>query len=193
MRVDLATPSISTSFINCEKDIELILRKLFIESKPYSDTLKRLLVINQKDCLDNKTSEVYNKIIKDMSLKKLRDEGYIKLEPKLSFQESEERKSHIFISLDNFIPNASNPQYRDFNIFFDILCHTDDWDLGDYRLRPLKIAGYIDGILNKTKMNNIGRFEFLGCNELIMDESLSGYTLGYRVINDIEEDKKSNA
>lgn len=193
MRVDLAMPSISMSFINCEKDIEAILRKLFIESKPYSDILKRLLMINQKDCLDNTESAVYNRIIKDASLKVLRDEGYIKLEPKLKLEEMEEKKNHIFISLDNFVPNATNPQYRDFNIFFDIVCHSDNWDLGNYRLRPLKIAGYIDGILNKAKMNNIGRFEFLGCQELLLDEVFSGYTLGYRVINDIEEDKKPNA
>lgn len=193
MRVDLAMPSISMSFINCEKDIEAILRKLFIESKPYSDILKRLLVINQKDCLDNIDSDVYKRIIKDTTLKTLRDNGYIKLEPKLRIEENEDRKSHIFISLDNFVPNATNPQYRDFNIFFDIVCHSDDWDLGNYRLRPLKIAGYIDGILNKAKLNNIGRFEFMGCQELVMDEVFSGYTLGYRVINDIEEDKKPNA
>ena len=41
---------------------------------------------------------------------------------------------------------------------FDIICHTDYWNLGDYRLRPLKIAGYIDGILNKSKLTGIGTF-----------------------------------
>ena len=29
----------SSSFLSCQKDIETILRKLFIESKPYSDYL----------------------------------------------------------------------------------------------------------------------------------------------------------
>lgn len=55
MKVDLVMKKIdfSTSFLSCEKDAESILRKLFIESRPYSDYLKRLLVINTKDCLDN--------------------------------------------------------------------------------------------------------------------------------------------
>ena len=44
-----------SSFLSCPKDIEEILRKLFLSSKPFSDDLKRLLVINTKDCLDNKT------------------------------------------------------------------------------------------------------------------------------------------
>ena len=48
----------NSSFLSCEKDIETILKKLFIESKPYSDILKRLLVINTKDCLED-NSEVF--------------------------------------------------------------------------------------------------------------------------------------
>jgi hypothetical protein len=49
----------TSSFLSCEKDLEAILKKLFIESQPYSDDLKRLLVINTKDCLDNKTNPIY--------------------------------------------------------------------------------------------------------------------------------------
>jgi hypothetical protein len=39
------TQPISSSFLSCEKDTELILKKLFVESRPYSDVLKRLLVV----------------------------------------------------------------------------------------------------------------------------------------------------
>ena len=85
MKKDLALrPTDFTSyFLSCEKDLESILRKLFVESQPYSNQLKKLLVINTKDCLDNKTSQVYNNAIKDMSLAKLREYGYIKFEPKV--------------------------------------------------------------------------------------------------------------
>jgi hypothetical protein len=55
--------------------------------------------------------------------------------------------------------------------------------MGNYRLRPLKICGYIDGILNNTKLSGIGTFQFAGCNELILDENLSGYTLIYRAVH----------
>jgi hypothetical protein len=172
-----------SSFLSCEKDIETILRRLFIESKPYSDLLKRLLVINTKDCLDNEDSEVIEKTIQEMSLAKLIQEGYIKLAPKITMPEHEEVKSYIIISMDNFSENASNPYYRDCTVSFDILCHTDYWDIGNYRIRPLKIAGYIDGLLNHAKLSGIGTFDFIGCNELVLNEDLSGYTLSYRAIH----------
>ena len=183
MKRNLAVTNIHSSFLSCEKDMETILKKLFIESRPYSDELKRLLVINTKDCLDNKTSDVYNEKIKEMTVAKLREEGYIKMEPKIRFPEHEEVKSYIIISFDNFATNEKNPQFRDCTVSFDIICHTDYWDIGDYRLRPLKIVGYIDGLLNNTKLSGIGTFNFAGCNELILNEDLSGYTLSYRAIH----------
>lgn len=189
MKKDLALRPVdfTSSFLSCEKDLEEILRRLFIESQPYSDELKKLLVINTKDCLDNKTSEVYKNAIKDMSLAKLRDEGYIKFEPKVKMPEHEEIKSYLIFSFDNFVPNQKNPEYRDCNVYIDILCHTDCWDLGNFRIRPLKIAGYIDGILNKARLSGIGTFQFAGCNELVLDETLSGYTLSYSAIHGTDD------
>ncbi len=179
----ITSSQFSSSFLSCEKDIEEILKKLFISSKPYSDILKRLLVINTKDCLDNENSAVIQQKLDEMNLAKLKQMGYIKLEPKIKFGEHEEVKAYILISCDNFAPNETNPYYRDCTVTFDIICHTDYWDLGNYRIRPLKIAGYIDGILNKAKLSGIGTFNFLGCNQLILNEELSGYTLMYHAIH----------
>ena len=188
MRRDLALSPLqfTFSFLSCEKDLEAILRKLFVESQPYSDDLKRLLVINMKDCLDDKTNPIYVNAIKDMSLAKLREEGYIKLEPKISMREHEEVKSYLVFSLDNF-QLSSNPEFRDCTINIDVLCHTDEWDLGNFRLRPLKICGYIDGILNKARFSGIGQLQFMGCNELVLDETLSGYTLTYRAFHGTDD------
>lgn len=169
----------NSSFLSCEKDTESIVNKLFVESRPYSDELKRLLIINTKDCLDDKTNPTYNEKIKKTSVKDLREQGYIRLEPKITFKENEEVKSYIVISFDNFVPNEGNDYYRDCVIMIDVLCHTDYWDLGNYRLRPLKIAGFIDGILNKAKLSGIGTLQFIGMNELVLDETLSGYCLMY--------------
>ena len=168
-----------SSFLSCEKDTETIIKKLFVDSRPYSDELKRLLLINTKDCLDDKTNPTYNKKIAETSISNLRDEGYIRLEPKLTLKENEEVKSYLVISYDNFVPNENNDYYRDCVIMIDILCHTDYWDMGNYRMRPLKIAGYIDGILNKAKLSGIGTLQFIGCNELVLNEILSGYCLMY--------------
>lgn len=189
MKKDLALrpTDFTSSFLSCEKDLESILRKLFVESQPYSNQLKKLLVINTKDCLDNKTSQVYNNAIKDMSLAKLREQGYIKFEPKIKMPEHEDIKSYLVISFDNFKSNYNNPQFRDCNVFIDVLCHTDYWDLGGFRLRPLKICGYIDGILNNARLSGIGTFQFSGCNELVLDETLSGYTLSYAAIHGTDD------
>lgn len=179
-----------SSFLSCEKDTESIIKKLFVDSKPYSDILKRLLIINTPDCLDDMTNQVYLDKIRQTSVADLSKQGYVRLNPKITMGENEEVKSYIVISFDNFRPNESNPYYRDCTVMIDILCHTDYWDIGNYRLRPIKIAGYIDGILNGTKLSGIGSFNFLGCNELVLSENLSGYCLVYDAthgVDDIEQ------
>ena len=183
MKRDVIMPAskFNSSFLSCQKDIETILRKLFIESKPYSDYLKRLLIINTEDCLDT-DNPIYNEQIKK-SLKEIIDEGYISFIPKIKFGEHEKVKSYLVISIDNFSSNSTNPYYRDCTVNFDIICHTDCWDIGDYQVRPLKIVGYIDGILNECKLSGIGTFNFLGCNQLLLNQELSGYTLSYRAVH----------
>lgn len=189
MKKDLARADIRSSFLSCEKDTEIILRRLFIENKPYSDVLKKLLIINTKDCLTSNNQNYTNKI-NSLNLKDLRDKGYIRLEPKIKFGEHEEVKSYILLSFNNFTPNENNPEYRDCTVTFDIVCHTDYWDIQNYCLRPIKIAGFIDGILNNSKLTGIGKFHFMGCKELILNEDLSGYTLMYRAVHDVDGDDK---
>ena len=183
MTKNLARFDLKSSFLSCEKDTDTILRKLFIESRPFSDTLKRLLVISTKDCLDNTTSEVYNKKIQEMSVKKLIDEGYIRLAPKLNLHENEEIKSYVFITFDHFTPNATNPEFRDCIVNIDVLSHTDYWDIGDCRQRPIKICGYIDAILNNAKLSGIGLLEFAGAQQFVLNDDFSGYSLLYRAVH----------
>lgn len=171
----MTTSPLKSSFFSCEKDAEAVIKKLFVSSQPYSDQLKRLLVINTKDCLDN-SNKSYSEIVKNTSVKELMEGKYITLVPKIKSKEHEEVKSYIILTFDNFV-ETSNPEYRDCTVSFDILCHTDYWYLGDYQLRPLKIAGIIDGLLNNTKLSGIGELQFLGLNQLILSEDLSGYTL----------------
>lgn len=183
--------NIYSSFLSVEKDIELILRKLFFDNQPHNKQLLRLLVINTKDCLSNQTNQDYINKINNMNLSDLINEEYIKLSPKIKMPEHEKVKSYIIISFDNFIENANNPEFRDCTISFDIVCHTDYWVMDNYQIRPIKIIGYIDGILNKARLTGIGTLNYIGCNELILDENLSGYTLSYRAIHS-SEDKTEN-
>lgn len=181
MKKDLVKP-IYSSFLSCEKDFETILKKLFFDDRKRADILKRLLIVNAPDCLDNETSPVYAAAI-NKSVKQMKDEGYIRIVPKIEFSEHEEVKSYILISFDNFTPNEENPEFRDCTVHIDILCHTDCWDIGNFRIRPLKIAGYIDGLLNESKLSGIGTLNFLGCNELVLSSDLSGYSLMYRAVH----------
>ena len=178
----ILTKPIKSSFYSCEKDAETIIKKLFVSSKPYSDELKRLLVINAKDCLDN-SNENYHKIVENTSVKELMESNYITLVPKVKIKEHEEVKSYIIITFDNFVTADENPEYRNCTVSFDIICHTDYWDLGNYMLRPLKIAGIIDGILDNCKLSGIGTFQFLGLSQLVFNEDLSGYTLIYQAVH----------
>lgn len=200
MRKDLiATQPIYSSFLSVEKDVETILKTLFITTKPYSDLLKRLLVINKPDCLDMDNQE-YQKMIDSKSLGDLINEGYIRLNPKIARTEFENIRSFILINFDNFT-QTSNPEFRDCIVNFDIICYMDEWCLDDYRIRPLKICGYIDGILNsvtdknkisyskKIKLSGFGEYQFLGCNEGILNEDISMYTLSYRAVH-FTEDRK---
>lgn len=173
------TGEFKSSFLSCEKDTEEIIKKLFVDSRPYSDMLKRLLIINTKDCLYDMTNQKYIDRINSMTVQKLREDGYIRLEPKIPFGENEEIRSYIRISFDNFTPTRSNEYFRDCILEIDILCHPEYWDLGNYRQRPIKIAGYIDGILNGCKLSGIGTLDFVGMNELILDQNLCGYCLMY--------------
>ena len=182
-RMNGYTGEFKSSFLSCEKDTEAIIRKLFVESRPYSDILKRLLVINTKDCLTDLTNPAYNEIIKNTSIQDLRDKGYIRLEPKIFMGENEEVKSYIRLAFDHFTPAIRNEYFRDCIIEIDILSHPDYWDVGNFRQRPLKIAGYIDGILNNCKLSGLGTLKFAGMNELVLDENLSGYCLMYTAVH----------
>lgn len=189
MRRDtIEIPQFQSSFLSCEKDVETILQKIFVKSYPNGEMLKRLLVINTKDCLSDMDSKVYQNKINEMSLSKLMKEGYVKLSPKIRLAEHEEVKSYIVITLNNFTPNMTNPDFRDCTITFDIICNKDEWDLDNYQVRPLKIAGYIDAVMNKARLSGIGILNFLGCTTLNLNEDLAGYTLGYRAIHMVDGD-----
>lgn len=179
-----------STFLSCEQDQETIWRRLFVESRPYSDHLKRLLVINAPNCLDERQQQ-YNEIISKTTVKELKDKKYIKTVPKLGFGEHEEVKSYIMLEFDDFIP-TENPYYRDCTITFTIICHLDYWEMDDYKLRPHQIAGYIDGLLNDTKLTGIGTLQFLGASQVILNEYLGGIVLRYIATHGNEDSDKIN-
>lgn len=183
---------IQSSFLSCPKDVEIILNRLFVESGKYSNWLKKLLIINTPDCLDPNITK-YDDIVSKYSVKDLFEKSYIRQTPRLEFDEHEDVQSYILLSFDNFTTNSTNERFRDCMVNFDILSHTTQWQLDDFRIRPLMIAGYIDGILNLKKLSGVGEFVFLGCNELLLDPELAGYTLSYAAVHFTEDDAKLEA
>lgn len=180
---------IQSSFLSCEKDTEIILNKLFAESGKYSNWLKRLLIINRPDCLDPSIKK-YDDIVNTYSVHNLFEKSYIRTTPRLEFNEHEDVKSYILLSFDNFTTNGANNRFRDCMVNFDIICHTAEWQMDGFRVRPLMIAGYIDGILNLSKLSGVGQFIFLGAQELILDANLAGYTVSYQAVHFTEDDAK---
>lgn len=189
MRVKAQTlaKDFKSSFLSAEKDQEAIWKKLFVESKPYSDKLKRLLIVNQPDCLDESKVQ-YRKVIDNLSLKGMKDQGYLRVVPKLAFGEHEEIKSYIILEFDDYTP-SDNPQYRNCVISFTIISHLDYWEMDDYKLRPHQIAGYIDGIMDGAKLSGIGTLQFLGASQIVLNEYLGGILLRYVATHEKKEDK----
>lgn len=173
MKIDnLALPH--SSFLSVEKDMGIIFRE-FIKNK----RLMKLLYYNTPDALDK--PDVPKEEIAKMFGKQ------IKIVPKLEVDN--ELFSYIIINFDNFTPNASNPEFRDNIIEFDIICHFDQWHLKDFELRPYRIAAEIDTMLQEKRLTGIGETEFLGANQMILSDEIAGICLMYGAIHG-EEDKK---
>lgn len=162
-----------SSFLAQEKDMGIIVDKIMKNTR-----LKKLLYYNTKDALDRPA------LTEDQSLELFGKN--IKLVPKLYVDGSV--LTYIIISFDNFV-QSSNPEFRDNIVEFDIICHFDQWQLQDFALRPYKIAGELDSMLDKKRLTGIGLLEFLGANQIILTDEYAGLCLMYRAWHG-EEDKK---
>lgn len=186
---NLLKTNYKSTFLSINKDQETIWRKLLVESKPYSDNLKRLLIVNAPDCLDRSQVQ-YQATIDNFTIKDMRDGQYIKSTPKLSFGEHEEVKSYIMLAFDNFSP-SENPRYRNATISFTIISHLDYWEMDDYQLRPWMIAGYIDGILNESHLSGIGTLQFRGATLVVLNEYLGGVEITYQATHSEADDSEN--
>ena len=163
-----------SSFLSLEKDMSIITSTMM-----KNERLKKLLYYNTKDCLDK------DNLTQEQNIELFGKN--IKLVPKLFVDGSVQ--NYVIVSFDNFTPNATNPEFRDTIIEFDIICHFDQWQLKDFQLRPYRIAAEIDSIFDGTHLSGIGELEFLGANQIILTDEYAGLCLMYQAIHG-EEDKK---
>lgn len=164
-----------SSFLSVDKDLSLIVNKLL-----KNDKLCKLLYYTQPDYLKANDLTMKEKI--SMLHKQ------IKIIPKVNIDAS--CPNYIIITFDNYISNATNPEFRDCTINFDILCNPDHWSLGDFQLRPHKIAGEIDSMLDGQYLTGIGKIQFMGGNNLVLNDDLMGLSLMYRTVHG-DEDKNN--
>jgi hypothetical protein len=164
-----------SSFLSLEKDLNIIIGEMMKNKR-----FQRLLYYTTKDALDkpditeDQMYELFGKNIKTV--------------PKLYIDGSV--LNYIIISFDNFTPNATNPEFRDNIISFDIICHFDQWQLNETtELRPYKIAAEIDAMFDNKHLSGIGTLQFLGANQLFLNEEFAGLSIMYSAIHG-EEDKK---
>lgn len=167
-----------SSFLAVDKDMELLVN-LFLKN----ERLKKLLYYDTPKALDQ------SNVSQEESLKMFGNQ--IKIVPKLKVDQPE--FCYIIISFDNFTPNMTNTEFRDNTITFDIVCHFDQWNLGNFALRPYKIAAEIDSMLNNKKLTGIGTLQFLGANQIVLSDEFAGLTLMYQTIHayDGEDTKKA--
>lgn len=163
-----------SSFLAVEKDMGIITSEMMKNNR-----LKKLLYYTTKDALNRpnltqaESGELFGKNIKNI--------------PKLYVDKSV--LNYIIVNFDNFTENRNNPEFRDNIIEFDIICHFDQWQLEDFKLRPYRIAAEIDSMFNDTHLTGIGTLQFLGANQIILTDEFAGICLMYQAIHG-EEDKK---
>ena len=164
-----------SSFLSVEKDLDIITSTMM-----KNERFKKLLYYTTPDALERsnlsskETAELFSKNIKIVP--KVYTDGNV--------------LTYIIINFDNFTPNATNPEFRDNIISFDIICHFDQWDLNDFKLRPYKIAAEIDTMFNNKHLTGIGELQFLGANQIILTDEFAGLSVMYAATHS-EDDKKN--
>ena len=163
-----------SSFLSAEKDMGIIVNTML-----KNERLKKMLHYTTKDCLNK------SPLTEDESLELFGKN--IKIVPKLSIDGSV--LNYIIISFDNFTPNGTNPEFRDNIIEFDIICHFDQWHMKDFELRPYKIAAELDTMFDGKHLTGIGDLQFMGANQMILNDEFAGLCVMYSAVHG-EEDKK---
>lgn len=163
-----------SSFLSVDKDMNLIVNRIL-----ENERLCKMLYYSSADALKRKELTEEEKL--SMFGKN------IKIVPKLTVDN--EVLQYLCIGFSNFITNPTNPEFRDHTIEFDIVCHFDQWTLGDFALRPYKIAAELDTMFDKKKFAGIGLLEFVGATPIMLTNEFGGLCLMYRTVNG-EDDRK---
>ena len=167
------TKFLKSSFLSAEKDMGLIITEIL-----KNERLKKLLAYTDKNPLD------HNPLGEAETIKLFGKN--IKMVPKVTINDKE--NNILLIRFRNFVPNQTNPEFRDNIIEFDILCPYELWQLDNFQLRPYRIAAELDATFDKKHLTGIGKLEFNGADQMVLNDHFAGICLTYRAVHG-EEDK----
>lgn len=161
-----------SSFLSVDKNLSIVTNKIL-----ENQNICKMLYYTQRDCLSapDLTQEQKISLINKQIL----------IVPHVVI--TDECPNKLVVQLTDFSPNAKNPEFRDCILRFAIICHPDHWHMGNFQLRPHKIAGELDAMFDEKKLTGIGTLQFLGCDNLVMNDQLEGLLLLYSAIQGIED------
>lgn len=162
-----------SSLLGLPKDASLIISKIIS-----NQNVLKLLYYGVRNWKNQ--PEITSEQIKEMF-----DTKQISAVPRIQVDKIE--KTYLRLVYGTMVRNTTNPEYRDNTFGIDIICHYDNWDLGDFDLRPYRIAGEIDAMLDGAHLTGIGRLEFVSASPYIYDEEFAGVSLTYLAIRGNED------
>lgn len=163
-----------SALLGMPKDAALIMERILS-----NQNVLKLLWYNTRDWKSkpNVTSEQITEMFETKQISSV---------PKVKIDRPE--KTYLKLIYGTMTRNSTNPEYRDNTFGIDIICHYDNWDLGNFDLRPYRLAGEIDSMLDGTHLTGIGTLEFITCNPCIYDEEFAGVSLTYLAIRGHEDE-----
>jgi hypothetical protein len=130
-----------SAFLSVDKDFDALVSLIMSNKR-----LKKMLYYTSADCLSK--PDLTQEQSKSLFGKQIR------IVPKIDV--TGEEMIYMIISFDNFSTNGNNPEFLDNAIEIDIICNYDLWHLKDFELRPYKIAGEIDAMLQEAGLTGLG-------------------------------------
>lgn len=165
-----------SSLLGMPKDAAIIMERILSNQK-----LLKLLTYETRDWESKPT-------VTKEQIKEMFENNQISSVPMIQIDKKE--KTYLRLTYGAVTKNATNPEYRNNTFGIDIICHYDNWDLGDFELRPYRIAGEIDAMLDGTHLTGIGELEFISAVPCIYDDNFAGITLTYLAIRGQEDTRE---
>lgn len=164
-----------SSFLGIAKDTALIMDKILSNKR-----VLKLLYYTSPDCLTKPD-------LTSAQIKEMFTNHQISNVPQIKIDRDD--KTYLRVTFGAFTPNSENTFYRDHIVEIKIICHFDNWDLGDYELRPYRLAGEIDAMIQGQHLTGIGLMNLIQADQDIYDNEFGGITLQYLAVRG-DEDRK---